>query len=196
MTSDRLSLSSLFSYLQRFEQITPEMQEYIPAITTTQQYSAKSFLLKAGQVCHQAWYLQKGYVRWFREIKGKEETLWISRPDSAILIPRCFFLQMTSNYSLQAMGDCETVYSTYNEMLVMYDRFPNTRSMVTKIVDFHTSEIFQYAQEMRLAKAEDRLRYLYKVIGSDIYSLDPAVLSSFINVTESTFFKIRKKMEE
>lgn len=182
-------------FLNRLYPVSEELKEYLLKVFKRQSYTKGSYLLRSGQVCWQTFYLESGMVRWFYESGGKEITSWFVTAGNAILAARSFYEQMPSPDNIQAIADCETIYIEYHELMKVYDLFPDTRTMGRKISDQYHEQIKQYADAMRMSRSEDRYNYLQQQFPDLIYTVDAAYLASFINVDESTFYKLRKRQQ-
>lgn len=184
--------AAFYALLNNYGILTTELKDLLLSAAHYLTYTTKSQLLKATQVTTKIWFLHSGYVHWYKEEDGFQTTVWLSRPGTVILVPSSFLQQTPAGYYLQALTFCQALYLEYTQVALIMKEYPAFRTMITEIADEHTAEVQQYAEIMRLDKGEERMRYLQNLIGSDIYSLNVQVLSSFINMSESSFYKIRK----
>lgn len=184
--------AAFFSLLSNHGILTAELKTMLLSAAYYLTYTTKSQLLKATQVATKIWFLHSGYVRWYKEERGHQTTVWLSRPGTVILVPSSFLQQVPAGYYLQALTFCQILCLDYAQVTTIMRENPTFRTMITEIADTHTTAVQQYAEVMRLDKGEERMQYLHGMIGSDLYSLNAQVLSSFINMSESSFYKIRK----
>lgn len=187
------TMKEAFNYLQKLHPLSPELVEHLSKVFKSRIYKKNNFLLRAGQVCNKAWFLNSGIVRWFHFKNDIETTNWFVTAGNAMLKPDSFYGQIPSLESIQAIEDCETIYIEYNDLLYVYDHFPETLIMGRKVSDEYNEQLRQYADAMRMPRPEDRYRYLQTQFPDLIYTVEVPYLASFINVDESTLYKIRKR---
>lgn len=188
-------LAEALTFLHQLHPLTHDLKAYLLAVLKTQEYPAGSFLIKAGQVCTRAFYLNSGVVRWFNRLQEQENTIWFMTRGHPILMAQSLYEQTPSSDSLQALTPCKTVYIEHHDLMKVYDLFPEAQTMGRKISDQYNEQMKLYAAVLRMPHAEDRYHYLQQQFPALIWKVEAAYLASFINVDESTFYKMRKRYE-
>lgn len=186
---------ALFRHLQQYQSVPGSMAESLALLLEPMTYNSRELLLKPQQICDRSWFLWKGTVRWYTITAGKETTLWITQEGQIILLSEYLTHSINALLYLQAIEPCETLTLRYSELQKLYDAHPETQNISAKIVAQHNKHLQDYALAMRMTKAEGRIRWLIGHIGNDIYRIEANYLASFVNMDESTFYKVRKKME-
>lgn len=152
------------------------------------------FLLSEGEVCHYAWYLQKGLVRCYYNRGEHEVTTWFIEEDNVIVLFKSLFRQKESLYNIQALEDCELYgirIENITHLLNTYPEIPRIRTIV--------AERFNNLKDIR-ARAISGLspieRYLYfkKHFPQLLNRVKLGYIASYLDMDVRTLTRVRKKL--
>ena len=98
----------MLDLIQEFEAITSlpdDMKLYILRQMKEEHYSKRKYLLKAGQVCRDLYFVRKGSVRGYFAYRGEDRTMRFARENELCLVPESFLKQIPSRENLQAIEE-------------------------------------------------------------------------------------------
>jgi CRP-like cAMP-binding protein len=150
----------------------------------------KEFLLKAGEVNENLFFVKKGLLRVYLEYEGREINTWFVREDEFILSVDSFHLNTPSREYIQALEDCEILSikkSTY-EMLIK----GNHNAALTTINELYTKlcEFQHQCVSLRFMSAEKKYEYLVKDKREIINRLSQKHIASFLGIETTYLSKI------
>ena len=112
---------------QEFEAITSlpdDMKLYIMRQMREERYSKKDYLLKAGQVCRDLYFVRKGSIRGYFVYRGANITMRFAKENELCLVPESFLKQIPSKENLQAIDETMVYALPHAAMLNTCRLFP------------------------------------------------------------------------
>src|SRR4051812_31270986 len=113
-------MNPVIALLNSIYALTPHLQEQMNAILKEKVFLKKEFLLKAGHVCRNIFFMKEGLVRCFNYNKDKEVCTWFMREGDLIISVQSFYRQLESKENIQALEDCEVYMVDYFELQNLY----------------------------------------------------------------------------
>src|SRR6187551_2514657 len=108
-------MEKLISFLNNLHPISASLEAELRNAWRFTRKKKNEFLLYEGEVCHYAWYLQKGLVRCYYTRDEREVTMWLLEEDHMIVLSESLFRQKKSLFNLQAVEDCELYAIHYQD---------------------------------------------------------------------------------
>src|SRR5687768_5126531 len=88
-----------------------QLQEILSHFTF-QKFKKNELILREGSVCRELYFIDQGMIRTFIVHKGSEVTTWVALPGTIETSAKSFLRQIPSDFSLQAIQDCEVLALT------------------------------------------------------------------------------------
>jgi len=117
-------MKELLSYLESIYPMTDGLKQHLATILKEKELCKKSYLLKAGHVSRNIYFIGHGLIRCFYIKDDHEVSSWFMKEGDVIVSVESFFSQKQSYESIQALEDCILYYITYDELQFVYNHFP------------------------------------------------------------------------
>ncbi len=189
----KIVMENVISFLNRLHSLPPAL---IAELRQVLQYTRKrknEWLVREGEICKYAWYLQKGLVRCYYERGEHEVTTWFMEVDNIITLYKSLFRQTESKYNLQALEDCELYRIRYEDILHVLETYSEARRIRTMITDKYSNlkDIRIRATSMLIAK--ERYRYFEKHFPRLLNRIKLEYIASYLDMDIRTLTRARKR---
>lgn len=184
---------NILSILTQIHPVSQELQNAIASNIKSKSFKRKEFLLKAGQVCQNMWFIESGLVRCFYDKDDKEVCSWFMKEGDFIISVQSFFNQQASYETVQALEDTVVHYITYQQLHELYLSFPefNIHGRVLTQRYYALCEDRLYA--IRMHTAAERYAYLLQNYQELIKRVTNTDIASYLGITLPTLSRLKSK---
>ncbi len=161
---------------------------------TIQKLKRGELLIRNGEICRQVNFINKGLVRMFYMIDGREictgfinENEYISQYDS-------FLTKQPSTGNIDALEDCELINLSYDDMQAIYKTNPVFERFGRKIAEMLFIMISFQATRLLTMTPEERYQSVIEYQPFVIQRVPQYMIASFIGITPEHLSRLRKKM--
>jgi CRP-like cAMP-binding protein len=114
-------LSQLFDKIQLLE---PKLRDYLLSVIIQTTAKKKKIILEVGQIPRTITFIERGLVRAFRDINGKDKTSWMVGENDIFLSVGGFFYQKPATEYIETLEDCIFRSITFQQFQYAFDHFP------------------------------------------------------------------------
>ena len=166
------------------------IEESFPIIT----FAKGTYLLKAGQIARDAWYVVKGCVREYELIDGEERTLAFYTEDHSVANFHSLANGTASKQNFICMENSTLGVLNAQKEQQLYDRFPRFETFCrTGMEEMMGMKHDQLSQFMIMSPKERYLKLLKE--RPDLVNRVPQYqLASYLGIKPETLSRIRKRM--
>ena len=184
----------LESYIQSHFKIPNENLSIVSDLFEEEQLNKGDFFLRPGSYCQKMSFQTSGYIRMFREVNDKEITQWINFEGHFLTDLSSFMFGQRSQWSMQALTDCNLYTLSHQNYLKLTDLLPNWIAIEKQFLAacFVTLEnrVFSHLS----MSAEERYLQLFDY-HKDLFNHVPLQhIASMLGMSPETFSRIRKKI--
>jgi CRP-like cAMP-binding protein len=161
---------------------------------TIQKLKRGELLIRNGEICRQVNFINKGLLRMFYMIDGREictgfinENGYISQYDS-------FLTKQPSTGNIDALEDCELINLSYDDMQAIYKTNPVFERFGRKIAEMLFIMISFQATRLLTMTPEERYQSVIEYQPFVIQRVPQYMIASFIGITPEHLSRLRKKM--
>jgi CRP-like cAMP-binding protein len=151
----------------------------------------EELLLKAGQVCKNIYFIEKGLLRCFYMLRKMDVSDWFFGEMETVVSIDSFYDQKSSGDYIQAVEDCELLYITYDELMYMYRTFVEFNVVGRVLTIKYLQEWHRQARNIRMLTAAERYQYLMKTRPDLIRRVLVKHLASYLDMSKETLSRIR-----
>lgn len=180
----------LLEFLNETHPLTDPLREELCRILKRKTFSRKSFLLKAGHISRNIYFIERGLVRCFYLLAERDISAWFMKESDVIVSVNSFFCQDVSAEYIQALEDTVVYYISYEELEDLYYRFPSFNVNGRKILSHYYCLSERRAISMRSLKAKERFSYLLSHQPELLQRVPRKYLASYLGITEATLSHI------
>jgi len=187
-------METLLHFLHSIYPLSEELKDYFRAVLKQKEISKKGFLLRAGQVCRQMYFIQKGLLRCYYEKGDHEVSSWFMKEGDIIISVESFYQQKNSYESIQALEDCVLYYIDYRDLQHLYHHFPEGNYIGRVLTERYYCLSEQRLFSLRMQRSQERYDYLMEHHSELVLRVPAKYLASYLGITEVTMSKIKGRM--
>lgn len=173
--------------LNSIKPLSDELRFYLIQTIKPKELKRKEFLLKAGHICQNICFIERGLLRCFYSLHGKEVTAWLMKEGDVITSVESFFLQVPSYESIQAYEDCTIHYITYDELQFAYEKFKEFADIRLKLTENYYIESERRLFLLRGHNAPEKIEYMKKYHPDLVARLKQKDLASYLDISGEHF---------
>src|ERR1700733_3681679 len=113
-------MEEMFEFLDSITPLSTELHTHLQSILKNRLLFKKEFLLKAGQVCRNIYFISKGIVRCYYIKDEAEVCSWFMKEMDVVISIESFYRQVPANEFVQALEETELHYISYEELQYIY----------------------------------------------------------------------------
>lgn len=181
-----------------YKKIIPKLREddwnAIHEKFTVQQLKKGDFLVRNGDVCRLVSFVNKGLLRMFYMIDGKDMSIAFVCENVYISEYASFLTCQPAAMNIEALEDCELVNLSFNDMQSIYKSIPVFETFGRKIAEALFIMISTQTHELLILTPEERYQSLTQHQPFIIQRVPQYMIASFIGITPEHLSRIRKKL--
>jgi CRP-like cAMP-binding protein len=185
-------MEKAISFLKRLHPVSGSLEAELRNELRFTRKKKNEFLLFEGEVCHYAWYLQKGVVRCYYNRDEREVTTWFVEEDNAIVLFKSLFGQRTSLYNIQALEDCELYAIHYQDIQSHFRKYPEAVSLHHIIANRYSNLKDLKIRATSMLTPKERYRYFEKHFPQLLNQVKLEYIASYLDMDIRTLTRARK----
>jgi CRP-like cAMP-binding protein len=171
----------------------PDWQE-LEQIITFKSLQKGAFLLKAGEICRNVYYLNKGLIRFFYLVDGKEITTGFIDDNQFATDYTSFLLQVPSFKNIEVMEDTALAGISFNNIQELYKKNPVFQIFGRRMAEFSFLTFDQDNTKLKTQSPEVRYKTLVEKQSPLLQQIPQYMLASYLGITPEHLSRIRKKI--
>jgi CRP-like cAMP-binding protein len=185
---------TLFAVLNYLHPLNKGLQKFILKNSYPVKLNKGKYLLKAGDVCTDIYFVKSGLLRGFIQDEGKDITTWITAENDLVAGINSFFTQTEADENIQALEDCELIAFSYTDLNKMYSMFPSFNVIARKLYQKNYIEAENRALIARLKSADKKYGHFLKSQPHLANRVAVKYIASFLGIATETLSRLRQKM--
>jgi len=185
-------MEKLLSYLNSIFSMSPCLRGHLTNTLKSKAFARKDYLLKAGHVCRNIYFIEKGLCRCFYMKNNIEVCSWFMHEGDVIVSVESFFDQASSYESIQALEDTVVHYISFQDLEFMYRNFIEFNFMGRVLLQKYYKMSEQRLHSMRMQSAAERYQYLLQHYPEIVLRVPAGDIASYLGITKETLSRIKK----
>ena len=188
-----MNKSHLIHYVQSVLPIPIGKAEQIVENFQPGKFARNDFLLREGTICNESHFIEQGFMRSFtHDPDGNEVTTGFFSENMYASDPLSFFKRTRSKESIQALTDCETWYTTYDDMQADFHNILEYREYGRLNLINQYSLLKQRMLSLVQETAEQRYSDLIRSHPEILQYAPLKSIASYLGITDTSLSRIRK----
>jgi CRP-like cAMP-binding protein len=167
---------------------------YLRKTIKTSTLKEEEFLLTAGQVCTNLYFIQRGLLKCFYIVHQQEVSDWFFGELETVVSIDSFYDQLASEDFIQALEDCLLFYITYEELNYLYRNFVEFNVVGRVLTNKYLRIWHRQARNIRMLTAEERYLFLLKTQPDLINRVPVRDLASYLDMAKETLSRMRGRI--
>jgi CRP-like cAMP-binding protein len=186
---------NLIKFLQGTMPMPIEKADLIAGYFIEKQIAKNDFLLKEGQICNDAYFLENGFIKSFiADIDGNFITTNFYGPNIFVNEVLSFFKRIPSNENIQALSNCTVWSITYDNLQLCFHSMPEFREFGRMMLINTLSNLKQRMLNMVQLTAEKRYEILIENQPQIFQNAPLKAIATYLGITDTSLSRIRKEM--
>lgn len=187
-------MEALLSYLSSIHPMSDGLIAYLSETLKSKEIPRKAYLLKAGHISRNVYFISKGLLRCYYMRDGHDISSWFMKEGDVMISVESFFLQKESYESIQALDDTTVHYISYEELQIIYRHFPEFNFIGRVLTERYYIQSEQRLYSIRMMRSQERYDYLMEHHPELVLRVPAKHLASYLGLTEVTLSKIKGRM--
>lgn len=181
-----------------YKKLVPNLREedwnVLQEKLTIQHLRKGDFLTRQGEICRQVSFINKGLIRVFYLVDGKEICTGFVGENEYISAYASFLVQQPSPENIDALEDCECVNLSFDNIQSLYKSHPVFETFGRMIAEKLFMMISSQTTLLLTMTPEERYRAVIQYQPFIIQRVPQYMIASFIGITPEHLSRLRKKM--
>lgn len=185
---------SLVQFVQNLLPMSQARAGDLVAKFNARKIARNAYVLKAGAVCSESIFIEKGMMRSYTyDVDGNEVTTAFYSNNSFAGDMLSFFKRTPAKEYIQAITDCETWYITYDDMQASLHALPEFREFGRLNIVNNYGTLKERMLSMLQETAEQRYSSLLSTSPEIFQSVPLKYIASYLGITDTSLSRIRKE---
>lgn len=173
---------------------TSEEQQFMSTIVRSKHFDKRDFLLKAGDVEKNMWWIASGAVRMFYENDGEEIDTQFSFENTFVTSCASLLSHTPSIYSIQALENTTVLAISHENLDQFYDRSKNAERLGRLSLERQFLAKEERDRSLRADSATDRYLQLLQSQRDLAQRVPQKYIASYLGITPESLSRIRKNL--
>jgi CRP/FNR family transcriptional regulator, anaerobic regulatory protein len=187
-------MEKIYDFIQNFMPFSVEEFQTMKRYFKQVKLKKGDFLAKEGEICRFLAFIEKGMLRNYYLIDGKEITRYVSLENSFSTAFGSFTKKEPSQEYVQAIESCQLYVLSYENLHKLYEVFPKMNALFRVVVENEYYGMEKRVFEMIALTAEQRYEIMLKERPDLIHRVAQQYLASMLGISPETLSRIRKKI--
>lgn len=193
ITAQFVIMDNLLAFLHSIHPLSPGLREHLLQHLRAKELKRKQFLLRAGQVSKEIYFIEQGLLRCFYLLDGVEVCSWFMKEGDVIVSVPSFFNQMMSYECIQSLEDSQVCCISYEQLQFIYKNFLEFNFIGRILLEKYYTMSEARLYSLRMQRSIERYKYLMSVHPELIRRVPSKYLASYLGVREETLSRLRGK---
>ncbi len=176
--------------------LSEENAALIVPILKENSFKKGQIVLKAGEICTEAYFITQGLMRSFHQMSNGSQKTYVISSEHELFTEQCSFVsQKPSMDYLEAIEDTNVLAFSYDDLAELYQKSHEWESIGRKISD--TSFIDAKNRLRSLMNDDAQTRYLefLKSYQNVLTRIPQHIIASYLGITPQSLSRLKRELE-
>jgi CRP-like cAMP-binding protein len=184
-------MNTLFDLIRQYHPITSASRKSIAENMKKLEVPKNSLLVREGLVCHQLYFLEKGCLRGFYNLDGKEVTHWFGFENNFVTSFYSFISRKPGIENIQVLEDSTLWSISYEELQHLFDQHSDLERMVRIIYEQYYIKLEERLMALQFKTARERYEQLILASPHILQRISLGQIASYLGISQETLSRIR-----
>jgi len=184
-------MEDLLDFLNGIYPFPPGLKDELTPMIKSLRLSEKEYLLRAGEVCKNIYFIRKGLLRCYYLKETKEVSAWFLKEVDTIVSVESFYDQLPSYEFIQALEDCELFYISFDELEEIYGKYLEFNVIGRKLTTHYLKMWTRQLRYLRSMSALERYKELLAKEPELLLRVPLKLLASYLDMEPETLSRMR-----
>jgi CRP-like cAMP-binding protein len=186
-------MRTLLEHINQYCQLSEAALTALDELLVKVELPKGSYIITEGKVCNKVYFLEKGSVRGFYNLDGKEATYWFAFENSFVTSFFSFITRKPGVENIQLMEDSLLWSITYDHLQKLYTTFPDMERLGRIMNERYYVMLEERFVSNHFKEARERYNILLKNNPDILQRVSLGYVASYLGITQETLSRIRNK---
>ncbi|WP_276373152.1 Crp/Fnr family transcriptional regulator [Chryseolinea sp. H1M3-3] len=186
-------MENLLKYIHALTEFSDDSWKQLLPALTKKELRKNQFLLKAGDVCHALFYIDKGYCKSYYEVDGIIKNTGFFFENEIATNINSFGSGQKSAYSIIACEPLTAICFDKEKLFQASKQTPEIETLGRNCIRLYASKQEEFSNLFKLYSPQERLEYIESKHPQILQRVPLTQLASFLGVARETLSRIRKR---
>lgn len=171
----------------------PEAREALEALFVQVEAGRNDLLIEEGQICRRLYFIERGCVRGFYNIDGKDVSQWFGFENDFVTSVRSFVTRSASREYIQVVEDAVLWSVSRDQLDALLQRFPELEKLVRLIYEQYYIRLEERYTNAHFKSAGERYDDLLRHTPHILQRMPLGYIASYLGISAETLSRIRNK---
>jgi CRP/FNR family transcriptional regulator, anaerobic regulatory protein len=181
-----------------YQSLVPELKEHdwqsLEQAFTFQYVKKGDFLTRSGEVCNQVSFINKGLLRMFYVVDGREISTAFVPEGNYLAQYDSFLTRQPSTGNIDALEDCELINLSYEKVQTLYREKPVFQVFGRKVAELLFIMVSSQSNSLLTQTPEERYKAVLEEEPFIVQRVPQYMIASYIGITPEHLSRLRRKM--
>ncbi len=187
-------MNSLLSHIKTYHPLNHEAQNALQNCFEQQVYSKNEYLLTEGKICRHLYFIEKGAVRGFYTLDGKEITHWIAFENDFVTSFHSFITQEPAVENIQLLEGSIAWCISREKLYELFNEFNEIERVVRIGYEKYYIRLEERFVSGQFKTAGERYENLLKQAPHILERVPLGHVASYLGISQETLSRIRGRL--
>lgn len=187
-------MKNLLEHIQQYCRLTTNTLEALGSVLQKVELAKGSFLYSEGKICNHLYFLERGCVRGYYNLDGKEITYWFAFENSFVTSFYSFITRNPGAENIQLIEDSVLWSISYDQLQALYHTHPDMDRFSRIMQERYYVMLEERFLSNHFKEARERYELLLKNHPHILQRVPLGYVASYLGITQETLSRIRGKV--
>ena len=183
----------LFEHIRQYCKLGNPALKSLGAALKKLELPKGSFLITEGKICNHVYFLEKGCLRGFYNLDGKEISFWFAFENSFVTSLFSFTTRKPGMENIQLIEDCTLWAITYENLQHLYDKHADIGRLGRIMHERYYVMLEERFVSNHFKEARERYENLITQTPHILQRVPLGYVATYLGITQETLSRIRSK---
>src|SRR5579875_612327 len=184
-------MNTLLQFLNSVYPLSEGLQEHLSQILKVRVLAKRDYLLKAGHICRNIYFIQQGLLHCYHLTRDVKQTSWFMQTGDVVISVKSFYNQVRGHEYIQALDATTLSFISYNELQYLYKTYPEFNFIGRVLTEKYYALCDERTYALRNFDAAGRYQWFVHNFPDLILPVPARYIASFLGIKEETLSRIR-----
>jgi CRP-like cAMP-binding protein len=186
-------MNSLFDHINQYCQLGQPAIQSMGSVLEKVSLPKNSYLISEGKICNHVYFLEKGCLRGYYNLDGKEVSHWFGFENNFVTSFYSFITKKPSIENIQLIEDCTLWAIQYDNLQKLYNQYAEIERLGRIMHERYYVMLEERFVSNHFKEARERYENLVAHSPHILQRIPLGYIASYLGITQETLSRIRSK---
>lgn len=186
-------MQTLFKHIRQYCHLDNSSLESLGEALKPVELEKGSLLITEGKTCQHVYFLEKGCLRGYYNLDGREITYWFAFENNFVTSLLSFVTQKPGMENIQLLEDCKLWAVTHSDLQDLYEKHADINTLGRVMNERYYVMLEERFVSNHFKEARDRYENLITQSPHILQRVPLGYVASYLGMTQETLSRIRSK---